>query len=186
MKIGILGGSFNPPHIGHLILAQEALEAAGLDKVFFIPSNISPHKNNNLVDALKRFKMVQLMISGDKHFQALDVEIKRPGISFTIDTIRNLKTLYPGDDFHLIIGSDLADSFLTWKDYRRIKKEVKIIVAYRQKYPFERRRYLLPIKITQVALSSSQVRSRIKKGRSIHYLVPEKVAEYIKRHRLYR
>ncbi|MFA7676721.1 MAG: adenylyltransferase/cytidyltransferase family protein, partial [Candidatus Omnitrophota bacterium] len=75
MKIGILGGSFNPPHIGHLILAQEALEAAGLDKVFFIPSNISPHKNNNLVDALKRFKMVQLMISGDKHFQALDVEI---------------------------------------------------------------------------------------------------------------
>ena len=121
MKIGILGGTFNPPHIGHLILAQTAEEKLGLDKVFFIPTNTPPHKNTFLLEAKHRLAMVKLTVEDHKSFKALDWEIKRGGFSYTIDTIRELKSKYPGDQFFLIVGSDLANDFNSWNLIRMCK-----------------------------------------------------------------
>ena len=208
MKIGILGGAFNPPHIGHLILAQEILETLGLDKVFFIPANISPHKQVSNVDAESRLEMTILATTGNKNFEVLDLEVKRGGTSFTIDTIRELKKSYPDDEFYLIIGSDLAETFSTWKNYQDLKKEVKIAVANRKEYPFlsqpqpeagqlqaeEAGRPLaekgedsyLVVDIRQIGVSSSQIRELVKNKRSIRYLVKEKVADYMQQHNLFK
>ena len=193
MKIGILGGAFNPPHIGHLILAQEILETLGLDKVFFIPTNISPHKQVSNADAESRLEMLRLATSGNKNFEVLDLEIKRGGTSFTIDTVRELKKNYSRDEFYLIIGSDLADTLSTWKNYQDLKKEVKIAVANRKEYPFgdlslaeKDKDSYLAVNIRQIEISSSQIREMVKNKRSIKYLVSENVEDYIQQHNLFQ
>jgi nicotinate-nucleotide adenylyltransferase len=117
MRIGILGGTFNPPHLGHLILAEEVREKLNLDKIFFIPTNIPPHKSTESVSSWHRFNMVKLAIKSNPYFEVLDLEIKRGGVSFTIDTIKELKSKFPRDEFYLIVGSDLASTFSTWKDF---------------------------------------------------------------------
>ncbi len=185
MKIGILGGSFNPPHIGHLILAQDVLEALGLDKVFFIPTNISPHKNNNEVEAEKRLEMLNIAIEDNDKFQALDLEIKRGDISYTIDTIRELKSNYPEDDFYLIIGSDLANDFSNWKEPEAIKNAVNIVVAKRQDHPLDSKNNFTIVDIKQVEISSSLIRNLISKGKLVKYLLRDRVSEYINKHKLY-
>jgi len=185
MKIGILGGAFNPPHIGHLILAQEAVEALGLDKVFFIPTNISPHKKRETPSAPERLEMVKLTISGNRCFEALDLEIKRGGVSYTIDTVRALKNTYSGDTFYLIIGSDLANTFSTWRNFDELKKEVKVAVARRENYPLQEKDNFMVMDITQVAISSSQIRQLAGEERSIRYFVRDSVAEYIRQQGLY-
>lgn len=186
MKIGILGGAFNPPHVGHLILAQDILETLGLDKVFFIPTNVSPHKQPSEIDSRKRLEMVRLAISDNKNFEAIDLEIKRKGVSFTIDTIRELKRIYPDDEFYLIVGSDLARKFFTWKNYEELKKEVKIVVANRKEYLSEDIESCLKVDIRQIDLSSSQIRELVKNKRCIKELVKQNVAEYIQQHNLYK
>lgn len=186
MKIGILGGTFNPPHIGHLILAQEVCQKVGLNKIFFVPTNIPPHKESHNVFAEHRIKMVELMIGNDKRFEVSDVEIKRGGVSYTIDTVRELKKIYPKDELYLIVGSDLAMDFGTWRYYEELKKEIKIIVAKRRDYPLERRDNFIVVGILQMGISSSYIRSLIKKRFSVKYLVAEKVARYIAKNKLYR
>ncbi len=186
MKIGILGGAFNPPHAGHLIIAQDILDVLKLDKVFFIPTNTSPHKKNNGVDGQTRLEMVKLVILGNKAFEAIDLEIERGGTSFTIDTVRELKKRYPEDEFYLIIGSDLANEFSSWKDYKDIEKEVKVVVANRKEYPLDKRGSYLVVDIRQIELSSSQIRELVKNKSSIKGLVKEEVAEYIQEHNLYK
>ncbi len=185
MKIGILGGAFNPPHIGHLVLAKEILEKVKLDKIFFIPTNISPHKESEGVGANERLKMVQLAIAGNKYLEALDLEIKRGGISYTIDTLNELKKKYPDDEFYLIIGSDLANNFSSWKDYKDIGKLAKIVVAKRDDYPLKSKDDFIVVNITQIDSSSSQIRELIKQKKPIDKLVPAKVLEHIKKHNLF-
>ncbi len=186
MKIGILGGTFNPPHTGHLIIAQDILDALKLDKVFFVPTSTSPHKKNNGVDGQARLGMVKLATSGNEAFGILDLEIERGGTSFTIDTVRELKKRYPEDEFYLIIGSDLANEFSSWKNYEDIKKEVKVVVANRREYPLDKRSPYLVVDIRQIELSSSQIRELVKKGSSIKGLVKEEVANYIQEHNFYK
>ncbi|MBN3039909.1 MAG: nicotinate (nicotinamide) nucleotide adenylyltransferase [Candidatus Omnitrophica bacterium] len=185
MKIGILGGAFNPPHIGHLVLAQEALDKLNLDKIFFIPTNISPHKDNNIVDGLMRLEMLRLATADNKYFNCLDIEIRRLGPSYTIDTIRELKRAYPDDEFFLIIGSDLANSFSTWKDFQQIKKQVKIVAALRKDYPLLDPADFIPIEITHLEISSSKIRDLIYNNSSARYLLRDEVLSYIKEHNLY-
>ena len=185
MRIGILGGTFNPPHMGHLILAQTAKDVLRLDKVFFIPTNTSPHKNARLIDAKMRFKMAKLAIEGCPYFQALDWEIKRGGISYTIDTLRQLKSKYPKIDLFVIIGSDLVNTFHTWKDYRKIQTLSKIVVAKRNSHPLENSRGFITLDIINIEITSSLVRKYLKKGLSVRYLLPHKVFDYIRRNKLY-
>ncbi len=185
-KIGILGGTFNPPHIGHLILAEEAEEQLGLDKVFFIPTNKPPHKGEDQLNPRQRLRMTQLVTEDNPSFEALDIEIKRKGVSYTVDTLGQLQKKYPKSNLYLIIGSDLANSFDKWRQPDKIKKLAEVIAAPRKGIPLQARNQFKIIDITQIGISSSQIRKRLKKGRTIKYLVPKKVESYIKKNNIYK
>ncbi|MFA5062644.1 MAG: nicotinate-nucleotide adenylyltransferase [Candidatus Omnitrophota bacterium] len=188
MKIGILGGTFNPVHIGHLILAEEAREKLGLDKIIFVPVNLPPHKGNqDIADAASRFKMLKLAVKGNKYFGVSDIEIKREGRSYTIDTIRVFKKKFPCDQFYFIIGSDLLKYLDEWKDLDEISKLVKFVTATRPGYPLENiPPHFETLKIRAVDVSGFQVRQCIKENKSFRYVVPESVFNFINKKRLYR
>ncbi len=188
MKIGILGGTFNPVHMGHLILAEEAREKLALDRVVFVPAYLPPHKNGpDIAAAGSRFDMVRLAIKGNKAFSASDTEIKRSGRSFTIDTIKEFKQRYPQDELYFIIGSDLLKYLDDWKDLGDIIKMVKFIAATRPGYPLERiPSYIQKLAIRAIDVSGFEVRDCVKNGKSFRYLVPEAVYNYINKKRLYR
>ncbi|OQX80240.1 MAG: hypothetical protein B6D56_05440 [Candidatus Omnitrophica bacterium 4484_70.1] len=218
MKIGILGGTFNPPHIGHLILAQEILFKLRLDKIFFVPANIPPHKNKELTPAYHRINMIKLAIKENNKFEVLDWEIKRGGISYTVDTLRELKNAFPKDELYLIIGSDLANDFSNWKDYKEIFRLAKVVVALREGSPLKEKDKSIPleeylekntkediilvrrenpnlsspltkfilVEVIQIKISSSLIRSLIKRQMSVRYLLSEEVEKYIKEKRLYQ
>jgi len=188
MKIGILGGTFNPIHIGHLILAEEAREKLGLDKVFFVPTYLPPHKDNsNIAPALERMEMIKLAAKDNIHFAVSDVEIKRNGRSYTIDTIKEFKNKYPNDDLYFIIGSDLLKYLDDWKDLGEIIKMVKFIAATRPGYPLEKiPSYIKTMDIRAVDVSAFEVRNCINENKSFRYLVPDAVYKYIIKKRLYQ
>jgi len=187
MKIGILGGTFNPIHIGHLILAEEAREKLGLDKIIFVPAYLPPHKDNSdIAPAKERFKMVKIAIKGNKYFLASDLEIKRDGRSYTIDTIREFKMKYPQDELYFITGSDLLKYLDEWKDLSEIIKLVKFIVATRPGYPLEKiPAYITTIPIRAVDISGFEIRKAYAGKKSFRYLVPDVVYKYIGKRKLY-
>ena len=188
MKIGILGGTFNPIHIGHLILAEEAREKLKLDKVIFVPAYLPPHKDNSeIASADARLAMVRLAIRGNSYFFASDIEIKRDGLSYTIDTLREFKIRYPQDELFFIIGSDLLKYLDDWKDLGEIIKMVRFITATRPGYPLEKiPTHISTIPIRAVDISGFGIREAIREGRSFRYLVPDAVFNYIDKKRLYR
>jgi nicotinate-nucleotide adenylyltransferase len=188
MKIGILGGTFNPIHIGHLILAEEVREKLGLGRIIFVPAYLPPHKeNSDIAPAEIRFAMIKLAIKGNKYFTVSDIEIKRDGRSYTIDTVRQFKELYLHDELYFIIGSDLLNYLDDWKDLSEIIKMVKFIVATRPGYPLEKiPSYISTIPIRAVDISGFEIRNAIKKNASFRYLVAESVFQYINKKGLYR
>jgi len=195
MKIGILGGTFNPVHIGHLILAEEVREKLNLDKVIFVPTYLPPHKDNSdIASANARLDMVKIAIKGNRYFLASDIEIKRDGRSYTIDTLKEFKSIYPQDDLYFIIGSDLLKYLDDWKDWDEIVKMVKFIVATRPGFPLEeistyiasRHTGASTVAIRAVDVSGFEIRKAIKENKSFRYLVPEGVFKYIDKKRLYR
>ena len=187
MKIGILGGTFNPVHIGHLILAEEAREKLKLDKVIFVVTNLAPHKDNSdVVPASHRYQMIKLAVASNRYFAVSDVEIKRRGLSYTIDTLKEFKRIYAQEELYFIIGSDLLKYLEEWKDLDEILRMVKVVVATRPTYPLEKiPAHISTLPIRAVDVSGFEVRQAIREGRSFHYLVPEPVLRYILRHRLY-
>jgi len=188
MKIGILGGTFNPIHIGHLILAEEAREKLRLDKIIFVPAYLPPHKDSSdIAPANARIAMVKIALKGNSYFLVSDSEIKRDGRSYTIDTLRELKEIYPCDELHFIIGSDLLRYLEEWKDLDEIMRMVKFIAATRPGYPLEKiPSHISTLPIRAVDVSGFEVRQAIKEGRSFRYLVTEGVFRYINRKGLYR
>ena len=188
MKIGILGGTFNPIHAGHLILAEEAREKLGLDKVIFVPTFMPPHKEGpDIAPAADRLTMVKLAIKGNGHLLASDTEIKRNGRSYTIDTISEFKRTYPNDELYFIIGSDLLTYLSEWKDLDRILKMVNFVAATRPGYPLENiPSYIKTMPIRAVDISGFEVRRCVREDKSYRYLVPEAVFDYINKKRLYR
>lgn len=188
MKIGILGGTFNPIHVGHLILAEEVLQKIGLSKIIFIPTNLPPHKDNGqVISATHRMKMLRLAIRGNPHFGVSDIEIKRGGRSYTIDTLKELKKIYSGDELYFIIGSDLINYLDDWKDLKEIIAMVKFIVATRPGYSLQNLPdYMTTINICAVDISAFGIRQCIKENRSFRYLVTEAVRHYILKKGLYR
>lgn len=188
MKIGILGGTFNPIHIGHLILAEEAREKIGLDKIIFVPAYLPPHKDNSdIARAGLRLEMVKLAIKGNKYFVVSDAEIKRDGRSYTIDTIKEFKKKYPQDELYFIIGSDLLKYLDEWKDLGEIISMVKFIVATRPGYSLsEIPSYIKTVAIRAVDISGFEIREHVKEDKSFRYLVPEEVYRYIVRKGLYK
>ncbi len=187
-RIGILGGTFNPVHTGHLILAEEVREKLGLDKVVFVPTFLAPHKDNSgLAEASDRFRMIELAIKGNPYFAVSDIEIKRKGRSYTIDTVKEFKKLYGRDELYFITGSDLLTYLGEWKDLDEIIKIVKFVVATRPGYPLEKiPSYIQTIAIRAVDISAFEIRQAVRENRSFRYLVPESVFGYIKKAGLYK
>jgi len=184
MRIGILGGSFDPIHHGHLILARAAREELGLDRIIFIPANMSPHKTETKpATAEDRMEMVRLAIEGEEGFEASDIELKRPAPSYTVDTLRGLKKSHPDDEFVLLIGADNVAKFDTWREPEEIKRLAQIAVLDRaggnvtHEWPVVRR---------LIDISSTDIRARVAAGRSIRYLTTPQVCGYIASHSLYR
>jgi nicotinate-nucleotide adenylyltransferase len=188
MKIGILGGTFNPIHIGHLILAEEVREKLEFNRIIFVPTYLAPHKDNtDIAPAEYRYEMVKMAIKRNKYFSVSDIEIKRNGQSYTIDTVREFKRMYLKDELYFIIGSDLLKYLDDWKDLFEIIKMISFIVATRPGYPLEEiPSYISTIPIRAVDISGFEIRKAIKEGKSFRYLVPEAVFEYINRKRLYK
>ena len=187
MKIGILGGTFNPIHIGHLILAEEAREKLGLDKVIFVPTYLPPHKDNsNIAAAASRLEMVRLAIKGNKQLAVSDIEIKRNGRSYTIDTIKEFKKAYPEESLYFIIGSDLLTYLNEWKDLNDIISMVKFVAATRPGYPLEKiPSYISTVAIRAVDISGFEIRQCVRENKSFRYLVPDAVYKYILKKKLY-
>ena len=191
-KIGILGGTFDPIHMGHLVLAEQVKEKLKLDQVIFIPCLRPPHKTRLKLSPPKdRFCMTQLALEGNPFFSVSDIELKRKGVSYTVDTLRQLKNLYPDSKIYFLTGSDVLNEIHTWKDPEKIYRLVKVVIAKRPGFDeFDSENHFakksLIVNITGVDVSSSEIREKVKKGQSIKYLVPFKVEEYIKRKKLYQ
>lgn len=192
MKIGVLGGTFDPIHIGHLIIGEYARVFNGLDKVIFIPSGKHPFKYKDMIASdERRYKMIELGIKSNPYFEISNIEMERPGINYTIDTIKELKKHHMEDEIYFIIGSDLLFEIEKWKDFKELFKLCKFILFHRvnekeEKTQVEINRlkdlYDMNIRVIKAPIfpiSSTVIRERVKKGLSIKYLVKEEVEEYI-------
>ena len=187
-RIGILGGSFDPIHFGHLLMAQSAAEALKLDAVFFVPALRSPFKIRHfLPEAGKRLVMAKEAIKGNKAFKLYDGELRRGRVSYTIDTLKELKAKYPRSKFYLLMGADNLRTFHRWKDPQGILSLARLMVLNRPGFDknYPKRWPYLKINMPAVDISSSDIRQRLKTKKSIWYLTPKTVIRYIKRYRLY-
>lgn len=186
MKIGVFGGSFNPIHIAHLISVEEVREKLNLDKVLFVPAFNPPHKKD-LVSYEHRRNMVNLAIKGNPYFELCEIEKEKGGVSWTIDTLKELHKKYPNDKLYLIIGSDQYLSLKNWKQPQNLTNYAKLVVMNRPHTKLKTRNSELKtsVNITQIDIASKDIRKDIKKGKSIKYKVPDKVVQYIKEYKLY-
>jgi nicotinate-nucleotide adenylyltransferase len=190
MKIGILGGTFNPIHLGHLVLAQECWDQLELDKVLFIPSFIPPHKDvEDDISAADRLNMVRLAIEGDEKFAISTHEIDKEGTSYSIETINHLKKQYgPDTELFFLTGADSASGISTWKNIDEILDLTTFVIATRpgweEKSAYEDR--VKRVTMPQIEVSSSTVRERIKNRQAIDHIVPAQVVKYIRNKGLYR
>lgn len=188
MRVGIFGGTFNPIHFGHLVLAQQAYEKLKLDKVIFIPSFQPPHKKSpNITSAFHRYNMVRLAIEKNRRFEISDIEIKRRGRSYLIETLKQLRKKYPKAKLFFISGSDVSDQIYKWKSIKEILNLSKFVLAKRPGYRLKKyNKNISVISITELDISSSMIRRKIDTGQSVRYLMPMRVYNYIKQKRLYR
>lgn len=213
MKIGIFGGTFDPIHWGHLRSAEEVGETYRLDRVFLIPASMPPHKSGRTTTpARDRLQMVRLAVARNPRFTVSTVELTRPGLSYSIDTIREFSCkLKKGDSLYFIIGLDAFREIGTWKDFQEIFSLCNFIVTSRPGskendplkgtgvavkklfcYDFKRKNYrhrsgtrIYFIELTDIAISASEIRALVRQGKSIRYLVPSAVEKFIKRRGLY-
>ncbi|KPL04047.1 MAG: hypothetical protein AMJ73_04740 [candidate division Zixibacteria bacterium SM1_73] len=190
-KLGVLGGTFDPIHMGHLVLAEQAREQFQLEQIIFIPSASPPHKTEQELSlAIHRFEMTKLALEGNRYFSVSDIELKRKGLSYTIETLRELKGLYKDSEIYFLTGSDVLEEITTWKDPEEIYKLARIVIAVRPGFDkFDPENHFAKksviVRITGVDISSTQIREKVRNGESIKYLVPSKVEEYIKKKNLY-
>ena len=192
MNVGLFGGSFNPPHVAHLIVAEVVRDQFGLDEVWWIPNATPPHKpNDELVAVQHRLTMTERTVEGNPAFRVCGVEVERDGVSYTVETLRVLQDQHPDTDFALILGSDSLDHFADWHRPDEIAERVPFIVYKRPgaiesvadpRFVNDVRYAAAPV----MEISGTEVRARRRAGRSIRYLVPEAVRAYIDTHDLYR
>jgi len=201
MRIGVLGGTFNPIHNGHLILGEQMRERLDLERLLFVPARMPPHKNDHdLAPAADRLEMVRLAVNGNNTFEVSDIEIHREGCSYTIDTIAELRRTYgPRCDLFFVIGSDTVQELPTWHRIGELLLMCKFVVGARPGYEPNVRKHLshiLPeaelkamesriIQIRLIEISATEVRSLVNTNGSIRYLVPRPVEDYIRKHALY-
>ncbi|GAB6929517.1 nicotinate-nucleotide adenylyltransferase [Paenibacillus sp. JCM 10914] len=192
MKVGIMGGTFDPIHIGHMLAAETAREAYNLEEVWFMPSHIPPHKEDAGMTGQVRLEMTAAAIADHPSFRTLDIEVKRGGVSYTVDTIRELRQQHPEHDFAFIIGSDMVEYLPRWNRIEELAQWVTFIGLSRpgtelaiHRLPEFLQRVVVTAAMPQIGISSTEIRKRAAKGASIRYMVPDRVYEYIKRSGIY-
>ena len=199
MKIGILGGSFDPIHNGHLHMAKQVLKEYELDKIIFMPAGHSPNKSETeMMPADIRLTMVQLALEGTKNLEASSLEVDSEERSYTYRTLQKLSEVYPNDDFYFIMGADSLDYFDQWYHPEIICQLATILVVNRDEFSYEdlsgkigQLKCLFPADIRIVScekydISSRKLREQIKKGENVSEYIPKDVLSYIKEHQLYR
>lgn len=189
-KIAVFGGSFNPVHIGHMILADFIRQEMALDEVWFMLSPLNPLKTNpgELLPDEIRLEMLHLAVDGADGFKVSDIELSMPRPSYTVDTLRELRKRYPDVEFSLIVGGDNFASFDRWKCSDEILKMVRLVVYPRPGYehPEGTGDGVTVVKAPLVDISSTDVRRLIASGRSVNFLIPDKVYNYIRKYQLYK
>jgi len=199
MRIGVFGGSFDPIHFGHLILAEQCREQAKLDEVWFIPAARPPHKLDQPPSPFEqRLRMLHLALDGQAGFRVDELEAERPGPSYTADTLDELHRRHPGNSWWLLIGSDTLPDLPQWYQPQRIVARAGLIVMERPGWPVMeteelKARLKLPdvvlrierVNVPLVELASKDIRRRLRNGSSIRFMVPREVEDYLHKHKLY-
>jgi nicotinate-nucleotide adenylyltransferase len=197
VRLGILGGTFNPPHLAHLVCAQEAHRELELDRVLFVPASIPPHKAVEAEPgAHHRLELCRLAVDGDERFAVCDLELRRDGPSYTVDTLKELSSQSPTNELFLILGGDIAAGLPEWREPERVLELATVAIAERrgtargtvqqaldQLKGGDRARFFA---MPRIGISSTMVRRRVGAGQPIRYFVPDGVLDYIERHGLYR
>ncbi|MBL9212516.1 MAG: nicotinate (nicotinamide) nucleotide adenylyltransferase [Opitutaceae bacterium] len=192
MKIGFLGGSFDPVHFGHLLAAQDAYEQYGLDRLILVPAAQAPLKPNDVQSSSEdRLAMLRAAVEWDHRFEVSDVELKRGGVSYTIDSARHFRALYPHDDLYWVIGGDQLPKLHLWKDIVELARLVEFIFLERPGFPVREHPDIDGLRLHRcdghlLAISSTELRDRCRRNLSLDYFVPHKAIVYIKEHSLYR
>jgi nicotinate-nucleotide adenylyltransferase len=187
LKVGVFGGSFDPVHVGHLVVAEHAAERLGLDLVRFVPAGQQPFKTGHHAGAEQRLAMVEAAIRDNPRFLLDPREARRPGPSYTVDTLRALAAEAPGDALFFLVGADAARELAAWRDAGDIAALATVVLLTRpgaapSPHPLVAR----VLEVPGVDISATQIREAVRCGRSIRYLVPRLVEEYIVSHGLYR
>ncbi len=201
VRVGVFGGTFDPIHSGHLLLAEFCREQADLDQILFVPAAVSPHKiGSNPVSATDRMAMVELAISGNPSFAVCDLEIGRGGISYTVDSLQTLKDDDPARELFFLMGADSLVDFPQWREPQRICELATILVVARPGWQQPSLQVLREfvddatwqthppriVRSPQVDIRSREIRLRVSDGRSIRYQTTRAVEQYIRSHELYR
>jgi nicotinate-nucleotide adenylyltransferase len=192
-RIGIVGGTFDPPHLGHLLLAEAALSGAGLDEIWFMPTHSPPHKKAKPQAApAHRRHMLELALAEHPDFRVCDLELKRRGVSYTIDSARALLAEHPDCRFSWVMGADMVQSLPTWVKIEELAELVSFIGVARPGFALDEqalppfvRQTLSVVPMVALDLSSSTVRDRLRRGQSVRFLLPEAVIRYIEGNDLY-
>jgi nicotinate-nucleotide adenylyltransferase len=206
VRIAIFGGTFDPPHVGHLLAASDAFEALELDRLFFVPTAAQPLKETHHATAAQRLEMVAALLGDDERFEVDPIEIERRGISFTVDTVVAYAGRYPDATRFLLVGADVLDSFAQWREPGRVRELAELVVLQRgdggtttdglvarpirgaadRSVPDAALRPPRFLGTRRVDVSSTEVRERVRNGQSLHGFVPDAVAAYISAAALYR
>jgi nicotinate-nucleotide adenylyltransferase len=190
-SFGVFGGTFDPPHIGHLLVASHVRESIGLDRIILVPSATSPHKRDRvLTNPEHRLAMVRLAVAGVPHMEVSDLEVKRGGVSYTIKTLQILQQEQQGVELTLIIGMDNVADFGTWRDPEEILRIARVVVMTRPGYKAPERNtpyggQMQLCAVPEIGIASRDIRRRVCEGRSIHWMVTPEVEHYIHEHALY-
>ncbi len=192
VKIGFLGGSFDPVHFGHLLAAQDAYEQHKLDRLILVPAAQAPLKPTEVQSSIEdRLAMLQSAVEWDRRFEISDLELRRGGVSYTIDSVRHFRKLYPNDELYWVIGGDQLPKLHLWKDIGELAKLVEFIFLERPGFPIKSLPDIPGLRLHRcdghlLAISSTELRDRTRQDLSLDYFVPHKAIIYIREHSLYR
>jgi nicotinate-nucleotide adenylyltransferase len=185
MRLGILGGTFDPIHLGHLAAARAAMDCANLDRVLFIPAAVPPHRSATVAGAKERLEMTRLAIDDEEGFEVSDVEVRRRGVSYTVDTLRELRRLHPNDELYLILGWDAAKLFPTWRDPEEVRRLASLVIVTRPGSGAPTGTRDIVCERPTPDISASELREALAAGKPVRHWLPAAVERYIAEHRLY-
>jgi nicotinate-nucleotide adenylyltransferase len=185
VRIGILGGTFDPIHLGHLAAARAAMDCQRLDRVLFIPTGVPPHRPTTVAGAQQRIEMVRLAIDDEKGFEVSDIEVRRKGLSYTVDTLRELRRIHPNDELFLILGWDAAKLFSSWHEPDEVRRLASLLIVTRPGSGPPTGTSDIVCERPTPDISASELRRALASGERVTDMLPEAVAAYIARNRLY-